>query len=125
MICMGETQLFTCKNPSCKAIFTTPLKTLNLRENPPNPYFACPCCLTKIDKQMGIVKQLPEDSSQEYLESLEESTKHGPIKEEEKNASCKYHIGFLSERKNKEQIPDDCLVCKDIIPCMLQKMHTE
>ena len=46
---MGEKKTFTCQNPSCKITFTTPLKTINLQENPTEPYYACPFCLTKIE----------------------------------------------------------------------------
>jgi len=28
---------------------------------------------------------------------------------------CKNHFGYLSERSLREQIPDECLACKDIV----------
>jgi hypothetical protein len=40
----------------------------------------------------------------------------------EKPSECRYHLGYLSERTAKEQIPDDCMMCKDIVDCMLRKM---
>lgn len=40
----------------------------------------------------------------------------------EKPSECRYHPGYLSERTGKEQIPDDCILCKDIVECMLRKM---
>ena len=40
----------------------------------------------------------------------------------EKPSECRYHLGYLSERTGKEQIPDDCMMCKDIVECMLRKM---
>jgi hypothetical protein len=40
----------------------------------------------------------------------------------EKSSECRYHLGYLSERTQKEQIPDDCMMCKDIVECMLKKM---
>jgi hypothetical protein len=45
------------------------------------------------------------------------------VKNNEKPAACQYHLGYLSERSSKQQISDDCLVCKDIIECMLRKMR--
>ena len=39
-------------------------------------------------------------------------------------ASCQYHLGYLSERSSKEQFPDDCLVCKNIVECMQKKTRT-
>jgi len=41
----------------------------------------------------------------------------------EKPAACQYHLGHLSERTSKTQITDDCLVCRDIVECMLRKMR--
>jgi len=38
----------------------------------------------------------------------------GPI------AKCAYHLGFLSERSGKEKIPEECIVCKNIVKCMLK-----
>jgi hypothetical protein len=34
---------------------------------------------------------------------------------------CLNQFGYLSERKTKEQIPDECLTCKDILQCMQKK----
>jgi hypothetical protein len=45
------------------------------------------------------------------------------VKNSEKPAACQYHLGYLSERTSKQQIPDDCLVCKDSVECMLRKMR--
>jgi hypothetical protein len=73
---------------------------------------------------------LTEVSSNSALGSLGD-----PVKEEkmtQENASiqvdtngksrlCLNHFGYLSERKTKEQIPDECLTCKDILQCMLKK----
>jgi hypothetical protein len=42
----------------------------------------------------------------------------------EKSAGCNYHLGYLSERSSKEQIPDECMTCKDIVECMLKKMKS-
>jgi hypothetical protein len=44
-----------------------------------------------------------------------------PTINEEIASACHYHLGFLSEQKHKEQIPDECMVCKDIIECMFRK----
>jgi len=47
-----------------------------------------------------------------------------PTRNKEIPPYCHYHPGYLSEQKQKKQIPDECLVCKDIIECMLRKMST-
>jgi hypothetical protein len=117
---MGKKKVFTCQNPSCKKTFTAPLKTLNLQQTPTEPYYACPYCLTKITitekpAEIQLEKAQPKVNQVETKEKL--------FKNKEKQATCHYHPGYLSERTSKEQIPEECLVCKDIVECMLRKMR--
>jgi hypothetical protein len=68
-----------------------------------------------------------EKSKESFLEvqpkknQVDVEIKH--IENSEKPAACQYHLGYLSERSSKQQIPDDCLVCKDSVECMLRKMR--
>ncbi len=114
---MRDNKTLTCQNPSCKKTFTAALKTINLQQNPTEPYFSCPHCLTKIE----TIDERTEDTSLEK----KQTTKQVEIKEEltnsDKAADCHYHPGYLSERTGKEQIPDDCLVCSDMLECMRKK----
>jgi hypothetical protein len=84
---------------------------LNLQQNPTEPYSACPFCLT----QEQIIQKA------ELKIDLVEA-KEKPLKRE-KPSACHHHPGYLSERSSKEQIPDECMVCKDIVECMLKKMR--
>jgi hypothetical protein len=118
---MGEKKTFRCPNISCKKTFTAPLKTLNLQENPSEPYFACPFCLSKIESPELKIQEKPSPPQTPQKPSEAES-KHGSPKSNEKPADCQFHLGYLSERKQKE-IPDSCLVCTDIVGCMLKRMR--
>jgi hypothetical protein len=123
---MGEKKTFTCQNPSCKKTFTSPLKTLNLQQNPQEPYSSCPYCLTKIELIDTPLKT--EEKTKELLLELQSKINHvdleiKQVKNSEKPVACQYHLGYLSERTSKQQIPDDCLVCKDSVECMLRKMR--
>jgi DNA-directed RNA polymerase subunit RPC12/RpoP len=107
-------EMYTCPNPSCGKVFETPLRTLNLQD-PAEPYAACPYCLTKITEfQVEINKSETRDESR--------LSKEKSSKTKEKPSTCQYHLGYLSEREDKQQIPDECIVCKDLLECMLQKM---
>ena len=123
---MGEKKTFTCKNSSCKRTFTIPLKTLNLQGNPNEPYYSCPFCLTKIEVEEVALSQdnLPEEKNQngQKLENLERDK---ATKNDEKPLACKYYLGYLSERGQKDKIPDDCLLCKNIVDCMLKRMRED
>jgi hypothetical protein len=121
----GKKKMFTCQNPSCRKSFTVPLKTLNLQQTQTEPYFSCPYCLTQI-KIEPIKPNYPTEET--LLEKAQPKmnqaeTKENLVKNSDKPSGCHYHTGYLSERSSKEEIPDECLVCKDIVDCMLKKMH--
>ncbi len=118
---MGEKKPITCQNPSCKRTIITPLKTLNLQENPTEPYYACPFCLTRIENA-EIGQELIVEKHPEKHPEPERNTKQKTVKNDIKPSICRFHRGYLSERSQKEQIPEDCLLCKDIVDCMLKKM---
>jgi hypothetical protein len=113
---MGEKKIFICPNTACNRSFRAPIKTLNLQETPSEPYYACPFCLTKIET--------PELQNQERLSKETQPIKlvEEKHKDDTKPAACGHHLGYLSERVQKE-IPDGCLVCKDIVACMLKRMR--
>jgi hypothetical protein len=97
---------FTCRNAACGKVFTKPLRTLNLQHGSEGLYDACPYCLTEITAH-------DEKTEEPLLEEVE------PL---EKPSSCPYYIGYLCERPAKANVPDECMVCKDIIPCMLKSI---
>lgn len=105
--------MFTCSNPSCGKEFALPLQTLNLQDST-EPYMACPYCLTKIKAKEIKAESVIED---ENHVPTEESSK-----QKIKPTACRYHLGYLSERVDKQQVPDECIVCKALVECMLQKM---
>jgi hypothetical protein len=98
---------------------------LNLQEKPTEPYFACPYCLTKIKTIEKSVEnyEIPKENEVKKTPEISQFETKEKSKNNDKATVCLYHPGFLSERSSKEQIPDDCLVCKDIVECMLKKMR--
>jgi uncharacterized Zn finger protein (UPF0148 family) len=94
---------------------------LNLQTDAAEPYAACPFCLTEI-KVIQLEKEAkPEKINEEKTSRSNE--KANKVKEKEKPSACQYHLGYLSEREQKLQIPDACIVCPDIVDCMLHKMR--
>lgn len=122
---MGEKNKVTCQNPSCKRTFTTPLKTLNLQESPTEPYYACPFCLTRIEQATLITQDKFADKVEQKSQTIETQEKPKRVKESETPSTCKYHLGYLSEREQKDKIPDECILCKNIVDCMLKRMREE
>jgi hypothetical protein len=120
---------------------------LNLQQDNEEPYDACPYCLTEItvEEEPAINFDEPEtlDSDTfepepfepETLEVQEASVETEPEVEEtepvedtpsvsEASSECAHYLGYLSEKPSKDQIPDECMMCKDIVTCMLKKMKT-
>ena len=110
---------FSCQNPACKKDFATPLKTLDLQQEPAEPYPACPFCLTKITDGQVEISSNPKITQVEPV-----IIKEKLVKGKEKTSDCEFHLGYLSEREKNQQISDKCIMCKDIVECMLKKMRT-
>jgi hypothetical protein len=113
---MRKKRTYNCPNPSCKKTFEKPLKTLNLQQALAEPYYACPYCLTEIIEEEIEIENKPEKAQVE-----KSFTKERPIKNKEKPISCQHHFGYLGERENREQFPDECMICTQIVDCMLAK----
>ncbi len=105
---------FVCSNSLCGRVFDSPLKAVLLKGNlPSRTYDACPHCLTEINSAQ--VSEIPSSIGNVQEAVLQQS--EGP------NAAphCKHHFGFLNERTSKDQIPDECITCMDLVQCMLKK----
>lgn len=119
---------------------------MNLQQDTDRPYDACPYCLTEINvndepntdlaEPEKLTPEMPEPetlepemSESETLGSVEsevEETEAMPQKEKgiEGPSECAHYLGYLSEKGSSVDIPDECMMCKDIVTCMLNKMKT-
>jgi len=119
-----ESQTYTCPNLSCGRVFNNPIKAENLGLPNAETYYACPYCLTEItvekssangeeEKEIKKTKGKPE-----RIQVADETPTQSP----KKTQGCAHHFGYLSERSTKEKIPEECIVCEDIVQCMLKKV---
>ena len=102
----ARNELFTCPNGSCRKAFTKPLKALDFQAGSGEIYDACPHCLTRV---YSTDKHTPTGAE---IDSMISATK----------VSCRHHLGYLCDRPGKKQIPDECIICKNIVPCMLKRL---
>ena len=114
---------FACPNASCGLVFSKPLKVKNMGSEDSECYDACPRCLTAItlEESVPVIKAkqgvITEDNDvQEPVVSNSEKTKAKPSAV----VHCAHHLGYLSERSKNEKIPDECIVCENIVQCMLK-----
>ena len=118
-----ESQSIACPNSSCGKVFASPLKTQNLGLKNAKPYDACPYCLTEIP--VATITATEEELPKQELK-LPGIEREAPLIVEEKPEvsskvqGCDHHFGYLSKRSSKEKIPEDCMMCRNIVQCMLK-----
>ena len=104
-----------------------------MQQDSEEPYDACPYCLTEIilEDESSVAYDEPEETlepeeiseSEEAETEVEEAVDVGEqVETPEASSECAHYLGYLSEKSSKEQIPDECMTCKDIVTCMLKKM---
>jgi hypothetical protein len=116
-----EDQKFTCSNAACRWVFSKPIKIVNLHGSRSKPYEACPRCFTEI-----VIDSEPSTESKPVRreEVEEEETKLKSKKpEQEPTGPCAHHFGYLSEHSRNEKIPDECVMCENIVKCMLKAFN--
>ena len=108
-----EKLMLTCPNNACKKVFAKALIAINPHQSS-KPYNACPYCLTEITM---------DDAESNSPESLSEiaTDKEESAGVQEKTVICKHHLGYLKERELKQQMPEECILCTEVIDCMLGK----
>jgi hypothetical protein len=113
---------FTCANSSCGFVFSKPIKVKNLCEDA-EIYDACPRCFTAVTEvdNVLVIEAEPNpsvDTERSGVSSKVETKKTEPAI----NKQCAHHFGYLSVRPKYEKIPDDCLMCENIVKCMTKGM---
>jgi len=120
-----ENQSFTCPNPSCGKVFPSPLKAENLTSKKGHSYDACPYCLTEI--AIDASSPIDEEESKPVMKAIEMGGPSVPKVQEKRvepatSAACTHQLGYLSKRSPKEEIPEECMMCSNIVQCMLKKL---
>ena len=94
---------------------------MNLRAEKAESYLACPYCLTEITVErpssLGKVSMVEEEKTFREAEETGESVE-GKSSEPQAKGQCPYHFGYLGGRLNKDEMPDECMVCENILDCM-------
>lgn len=77
-----------------------------------------------LKEDLPISLDAPETNelAETEIEVEEKVVTEEQVEEPEKTSECPHHLGYLSERSSKGQIPDECMMCKEIVACMLKKM---
>jgi hypothetical protein len=49
-------------------------------------------------------------------------TEEKSIQTHPKGQRCAHQFGYLSKRSSKEKIPEECMMCENIVQCMLMNV---
>lgn len=107
--------MLTCPNDACGKVITKPLKTLNRQQSSKEPYYACPYCLTEI-----VFSETESDDAPEKQVAEVAVPEEKPIQNQEKSSDCRHYFGYMSEKEHKQQMPEECMLCSQIIDCMVK-----
>jgi hypothetical protein len=77
--------------------------------------------ITQGEESIDMPAELPEVEAEHEI--ADEAVTKETVDVPQQSSSCGFHLGYLSERDPKGQIPDECMTCKDIVECMLKKMR--
>ena len=83
-------------------------------------YCACPYCLTETltEKNSEVEEEKRIGIEEEKEQPLKKPARQPSLKEQK----CLHDFGYLSQRSRKEKMPDECLICEEIVQCMLKKV---
>jgi len=114
-----------CGNASCGKVFAKPINAKNVGSRDAEAYDACPYCLSEVrEEQAPIVITTESDLDSDKIEAkpaeVTKPIEDKPEKLSSKPSGCLHQFGYLSKRSPKEQIPEECIVCEDIVKCMLK-----
>jgi hypothetical protein len=119
----GENRSFICPNPTCGRVFDNPIKAENHSARKTERYDACPYCLTDLtvltaSKPMNDRLELESDKAQSEppaIHHAERKLTAPPAK-----MKCTHEFGYLSKRGSKGEISEECMMCENIVQCMLK-----
>jgi hypothetical protein len=117
---------FECPNSSCGLVFMKPVKVKNVGSEDSQCYDACPRCLTAIaiGESVPVVDAKPGATVEINIEQeTVVSSSEEKMATSSATVQCAYHLGYLSERARNEKIPEDCIVCENIVKCMLKAVN--
>jgi len=116
---MMESQSHICPNPSCGKSFITPIKVENLCSKTTEVYDACPFCLIEITVEKNLE---PIEEKKTVTVQKDAPKKEGLAELSPPVQKCAHHLGYLSKRPSKDKIPEECIVCENIVQCMLKNV---
>jgi hypothetical protein len=118
---LKESKSFTCSNPMCKRGFAIPLTVHNFCSGNSVRYLGCPYCLTRIEESLESEKEEQTFSAgKDVIEDLKTKLIETKRTLEPFSKKCPHHLGYLSQHSREENMPEECMICENLIECSLK-----
>jgi len=116
----NESAVIICPNPKCHGEIEEPILLNSLTTMAEEQYYACPHCFIKLD----VDAKNAEPQKEEEKKEIEKPLDRPPETEVKGPSACSRHFGYLANRPKDAPIPQECLVCSEIVNCMLKPSGT-
>ena len=90
--------------PKCGNSFEKLIVITDNSKNPPDQFFGCPCCYSKLESSVTI--------------SMKKIEKKIEVLETKSGLECPKYFGYLADYFCKEIMPTECIDCKKMNDCM-------
>jgi hypothetical protein len=70
---------------------------------------------------VAMLKSTPEEQGESLSKSSSRFAEEKPSSSV-KASCCQHQLGYLSKRAAKEKIPEECMMCEQIVKCMLKNV---
>jgi hypothetical protein len=104
-----------CPNPNCQKTFKNLIVVKDRSKNPPEIFYACPHCLTKLDPTATQVLEKEETEKQPEPPTTPITTAQPTTNPEPEN--CPFYYKYLSRHYKDTIIPHQCLDCPKMFEC--------
>ena len=110
---------YICPYEDCGKEFGKPIVITNKSVDPPQTYFGCPYCLSRIDVETPEIEKVEQTSKLVEIKKIIEKNVKKSKKKEIEESKCPYHFGYLKEKPKEVPIPEECLICPKMLDCMM------
>ena len=74
------------------------------------------------ETSVNIKEQKPEVTEIKLKAPSVRDAEEKPAQAHSKVQGCAHYFGYLSKRSTKEKIPEECMICENIVQCMLKNV---
>jgi hypothetical protein len=70
--------------------------------------------------RLGGEEQKTDNGEPDESQTIQQSIKKTPAHPSTSAKGCTHFLGYLSKRSPKEKMPEECMMCENVVKCMLK-----